>query len=89
MKTIDFKKELKHLYQPSTKVVIQVDIPNMNYIMVDGEGDPNTSKEFSDAVEALFAVSYTVKFKIKKGELAIDYGVMPLEGKTEGSRLNI
>lgn len=80
MKTIDFKKELKHLYKPSAKEVIQVDIPNMNYLMADGEGDPNTSKEFSDAVEALFSVSYTVKFKIKKGELAIDYGVMPLEG---------
>jgi len=48
--------------------------------MVDGEGDPNTSQAFSDAVEALFAVSYAVKFMIKKGPLVFDYGVMPLEG---------
>jgi hypothetical protein len=27
----------------------------------------------------LFAVSYTIKFIVKKGPLAIDYGVMPLE----------
>lgn len=80
MKKIDLKKELKHLYQPSAKEVVQVDVPTMNYLMVDGEGDPNTSQAFSAAVEALFAVSYTVKFKVKKGELAIDYGVMPLEG---------
>ena len=35
---------------------------------------------YADAVEVLFIVSYTVKFMVKKGELAIDYGVMPLEG---------
>lgn len=52
----------------------------MNFLMVDGEGDPNTSQAYAEAIEALFAVSYTVKFMVKKGELAIDYGVMPLEG---------
>ncbi len=80
MKKIDLKKELKHLYQPSAKEVVRVDVPTMRYLMVDGEGDPNTSQAFSDAVEALFAVSYAVKFTVKKGPLAIDYGVMPLEG---------
>jgi hypothetical protein len=80
MKKIDLKKELRHLYQPSAKEVVQVDVPTMNYVMVDGEGDPNASQAFSDAVEALFAVSYAVKFMVKKGPLAIDYGVMPLEG---------
>ena len=80
MKKIDLKKELKHLYQPSAKEVSVVDVPTMNYLMVDGVGDPNTAKSFADAVEALFAVSYTAKFKVKKGATAIDYGVMPLEG---------
>jgi hypothetical protein len=47
--------------------------------MIDGEGDPNTSKGFQEAVEVLFSLSYTLKFMIKKGK-AIDYGVMPLEG---------
>jgi hypothetical protein len=77
---IDFKKELKHLYQPSVKEVAEVDVPGMNFLMVDGEGDPNTSHSYVEAIEALFSVSYTVKFMIKKGEHAIDYGVMPLEG---------
>lgn len=80
MKEIDLKKELKQLYNPSAKEVSVVDVPAMNYLMIDGEGDPNTAKSFADAVEALFTVSYAIKFKVKKGTLAIDYGVMPLEG---------
>jgi hypothetical protein len=80
VKKIDLKKELKHLYQPSAKEVGVVDVPAMNYLMVDGEGDPNTAQAYADAVEVLFAVAYAVKFKIKRGALALDYGVMPLEG---------
>lgn len=80
MEKIDFKKELKHLYKPSAKKVEEVDVPKMNFLMIDGEGDPNTSQEFKNAVEALYPLSYSLKFKTKKGELAIDYGVMPLEG---------
>jgi len=80
MTKMDLQKELKHLYHPSAKEVVLVDVPTMYYLMVDGEGDPNNSLAFSDAVEVLFAVSYTLKFKVKKGPLAIDYGVMPLEG---------
>ena len=79
MKKVDLKKDLKHLYQPSAKEVAQVEVPAMNYLMVGGEGDPNTSKAYSDAIEALFALSYAIKFMVKKGSLAIDYGVMPLE----------
>lgn len=80
MTKIDFKKELKHLYQPSAKEVVQVEVPTINYLMVDGQGDPNTSPAYAEAVEALFTVSYAVKFGVKKGDLAVDYGVMPLEG---------
>jgi hypothetical protein len=79
MEKIDLKKDLKHLYQPSSKVVVQVNVPTMNYLMIDGEGDPNTSQTYAEAVETLFMVSYVVKFKVKK-TAAIDYTVMPLEG---------
>jgi hypothetical protein len=79
MEKIDFKKELKHLYKPSAKKVEIIDVPKMNFLMVDGQGDPNTSKEYSDAIEALYPVAYNLKFKFKK-EKEIDYGVMPLEG---------
>lgn len=80
MKKIDLKKELKHLYLPSAKEVLQVDVPAFQFLMIDGEGDPNTSQAYAQAVEALFAVSYTAKFMVKKGPQAIDYSVMPLEG---------
>jgi hypothetical protein len=79
MEKIDFKKMLKHLYQPSAKEIFRVDVPEMNFLMVDGMGDPNTSPAFAAAVEVLFSLSYTLKFMIKKGALQMDYGVMPLE----------
>ncbi|MEM2955525.1 MAG: GyrI-like domain-containing protein [Nitrososphaerales archaeon] len=80
MPKIDLKKELKHLYNPSAKEVVIVDVPRMNFLMIDGVGDPNKAQEFKDAVEALYSVSYALKFMIKKEKKAIDYSVMPLEG---------
>ena len=80
MKKVDLKKELKHLYQPFAKEVFIVQVPKQQFIMIDGQGDPNTSKEFREAVEALFSTAYALKFMVKKGETGIDYGVMPLEG---------
>jgi len=77
---VDLKKELKHLYQPSAKEVVQVEVPAFQFLMIDGEGDPNTSPKYAEAVEALFSVSYTAKFMMKKGAQKIDYAVMPLEG---------
>lgn len=76
----DHKKELKHLYNSSSREVTVVDVPPMNFLMLDGEGDPNKSGEFKEAVEALNSVSYILKFMIKKGKTAADYSVMPLEG---------
>jgi len=75
---IDYKKELAALYRPSAKKVVTVDVPAFNFIMTDGQGDPG-SEVFAAAVEALFSVSYTLKFMIKKGPRQLDYGVLPLE----------
>ena len=75
----DYKKELKHLYAPSPKKVVLVDVPPFNYLMIDGEGDPNTSMTYQQAIDALFAVSYALKFMIKEREPARDYRAMPLE----------
>lgn len=79
MKKVDFKKELNRLYKSSSKEVVFVDVSKMSFLMVDGAGNPNTAQEYKDAIEALYAVSYALKFMIKK-EKAIDYVVMPLEG---------
>lgn len=80
MKKIDLKKVLKDLYQPSAKNITTVDVPSLTYLMIDGKGNPNTALEYREAVEALFATAYTLKFMIKKSALALDYVVMPLQG---------
>jgi hypothetical protein len=72
MAKIDYLKMLKHLYGPSAKKVEIIDVPEMNFLMIDGEGDPNTAQAFKDAAEALFSLSYTLKFMVKKGEMGID-----------------
>lgn len=78
MDKIDLKKELKNLYNPSAKEVTVVDIPAMNFLLVDGEGAP-ASPQYIEAIDALFSVSYTLKFMVKKSN-GVDYVVMPLEG---------
>jgi hypothetical protein len=80
MAKVDFKKEFKHLYNPTAKTFSVVDVPPMNFLMIDGKGNPNTSEAYKQAIDALFAVSYTLKFMVKKGEAQVDYPVMPLEG---------
>lgn len=79
MQKNDYKKLFKEFYSAPTREVREVIVPTMNFLMVDGEGDPNTSTSFQEAVEALYTVSYTLKFAIKKSAQT-DYGVMPLEG---------
>jgi hypothetical protein len=80
VKKRDLKKELGGLYRPPSDEVVEVDVPELRFLMIDGRGDPNTSQGYAQAVEALFALSYALKFAVKKGPLAIDYTVMPLEG---------
>jgi len=79
MTKLDFKKQLKHLYLPQAKEFVVVDVPPMQFLMVDGHGDPNTAQEYKDAIEALYAVAYRIKFTSKQ-ELDRDYVVPPLEG---------
>lgn len=76
---VDFKKSLKHLYQPGKKDFTLVEVPEMQFLMVDGHGDPNTAPEYQKAVEALYAAAYKLKF-ISKKQLGKDYTVPPLEG---------
>lgn len=78
-KKLDLKKELKELYDAPKGEVAEVEVPPIKYLMVDGKGDPNTSQEYREAVEALFSVAYGLKFSVKKSG-GPDYSVMPLEG---------
>lgn len=85
MKTLDLKKELKYLYMPSAKKVEIVQVPRLQFAMLDGAiekgSEPGNSASFQEATEALYGISYTLKFMFKKRKTnAIDYPVMALEG---------
>jgi hypothetical protein len=75
---VDFKKVLKHLYNPPKGSFHLVEVPKMNFLMLDGRGDPNTSLDYQLAVEALYAMSYGIKFALKSQ--GFDHIVPPLEG---------
>lgn len=79
----DYKKEYKEFYMPGIKPVI-VTIPDMNYIAVRGQGDPNEPDgEYKKALGLLYGIAFTIKMS-KKGDHQIegyfDYVVPPLEG---------
>ena len=84
MDRLDLRKQLKHLYQPSAKRVEVVDVPELKFAMVDGAIEPDcapgSSLAFQQAIEALYGISFTLKFASKeRSEDPIDYSVMPLE----------
>ena len=79
MEKLDLKKSLKYLYEPGAKEFSVVDVPEMDFLMIDGQGNPNTSAEYVASLQALYSTAYTLKFMIKK-EMAIDYPVMASEG---------
>lgn len=85
MLKLDLKKDLKYLYAPSAKKVEIVQVPRFKFAMIDGqiEADqgPSTSASFQEALQALYGISYTLKFTSKlRKENPIDYPVMALEG---------
>jgi hypothetical protein len=78
MEKQDWKKDCKTLYFPPAHPVM-VDVPPLNYLMLDGHGDPNGSALYQEVVEALFTLAYTLKFAIKKAG-GVEYAVYPAEG---------
>jgi hypothetical protein len=85
MKTLELKKQHKDLYQPSARKVEIVQVPRLQFAMIDGAiekgSEPGKSSSFAEATEALYSISYTLKFMFKKRKTnAIDYPVMALEG---------
>lgn len=78
----DFKKEYKDLYHPKTTPAL-IDVPPIRFIMVDGKGDPNTSKDYAEALELLYGLSFSIKMSKMSDALPagyFDYVVPPLEG---------
>lgn len=86
MDKIDFKKLYKDLYNPK-EIPSIIHVPAMNFIMVDGHGNPNDEDgEYKEAVGLLYALSFTLKMGLKTGTIKsdtrdyIDYVIPPLEG---------
>jgi hypothetical protein len=79
MQKIDFKKTMRTLYDAPKGRFAKIDVPKLNFVMVDGQGDPNAAPSYKTAIEWLFSVSYAMKFAAKR-ELEQDYVVPPLEG---------
>ncbi|MCQ1993840.1 GyrI-like domain-containing protein [Arthrobacter sp. zg-Y1171] len=79
MEKFDLKRSYPELYSPGGRDFTLVDVPIMHYLAVDGHGDPNTSPEYTRALERLYPVAYSLKFA-SKDELEADFTVGPLEG---------
>ncbi|MEY9931372.1 DNA-binding PadR family transcriptional regulator [Catenulispora sp. GP43] len=79
MAPYDVKREHKDIYAPKNTTWAVVDVPQQQFIAIDGKGNPNTAPEYASAVEALYSVAYTLKFASKRGEGG-DFVVAPLEG---------
>ncbi|MGA2490053.1 MAG: GyrI-like domain-containing protein [Anaerolineales bacterium] len=85
MEKLDLKKDLKYLYAPSPKKIELVEVPAMNFVMIDDAIEPDqapgTSPRFQEDMQALYGVAYTLKFAAKlRQQDAVDYPVMALEG---------
>jgi hypothetical protein len=85
MEKLDLKKNLKYLYAPSAKKIEMVEVPSMNFIMIDGaiepDQTPGTSPLFAENMQAIYGTTYTLKFSFKqRKENPLDYPVMALEG---------
>ena len=79
MDKFDVKSAQRELYAPSAKEFTLVEVPPARFLAIDGHGDPNAAAEYAEAVDALYAMAYALKFRSKK-ELGRDLVVAPLEG---------
>lgn len=85
MKTLDLKKQFHSLYVPSAKKVEIIQVPKLQFAMIDGSMEvgmePGSSPGFQEALAAIYGIAYTLKFMLKKRKRnAVDYPVMALEG---------
>lgn len=82
---LDQKKQYKHLYLPSAREVTYVDVPELQFTMIDGRIGagvlPGDSAEFRDTMGAMYGVAYALKFMSKLDDTKpLDFTVMAIEG---------
>lgn len=77
----EWRKAEKAIYGVKASPTL-VTVPEQAFIMIDGEGNPNSS-DFSERVSALYSLAYAVKMDYKKSNPGLevtDFTVYPLEG---------
>lgn len=77
----EWRKKEKNLYVPKQRPEL-ITVPELKFFMIKGTGNPN-SEEFSERIEVLYSLAYSVKMMPKKGynpEGYFEYTVYPLEG---------
>lgn len=79
MDTLDYKQELEELYSARKNRPAMVDVPEMQFLMFDGHGDPETTPLMLEGFQALYSLAYPIRFAIKDRD-QIAYSVMPPEG---------
>ena len=75
----DLKKRFVELYESATTEPAFLNVPPMNFLMIDGQGDPKGLQEYHDAVETLISVSYATMYLLKREKQIKDYGIPPVE----------
>lgn len=88
MQTYDIKKQHKDLYAPRSAYFEIVVVPPLDFLMIDGHGDPNTSTAYRDAVEALYTASYGVR-AVARARLGRVHVVGPLEGLWSAADMDV
>lgn len=75
---LDVKKDLE-IYRARRGTFRTLEVPSMHFLMIDGQGDPNTSPAHEAALEELYPLAYALKLRSRR-TLGRDYVVPPLEG---------
>lgn len=78
MEKLDLKKSRRELFTAPLNRFVEIEVPLVSYLMVDGHGDPNVAPAYVEAVESLYTTAYTIKFACKA--CGSDFVVPPLEG---------
>lgn len=71
--------DLAYLYRAPVDKPVLIDVPPLNALWIDGRGAP-AETAFQAALQALYSLTYTIKFGRRKLGLESGYRVMPLEG---------
>lgn len=79
MDKLDLKKSLRHLFTAPAGRFVELDVPPLPYLQVDGYGDPNVEPSWQEGITWLFSVAYAAKFAARAA-LSRDFAVPPLEG---------